>query len=462
MNRKLAIQELAYLFDHLEHIHPGSGLAGSLVYGSLSGEDLSSYLPAGSGVKIFFPPSDQELDLNKVFMIEDLPVLFPCSDEDGWYKVEKNQIRFHHDILKSAFYLLSGYQEYQSQDKDEHGRFPWKSSIQHRLGITQKPIVNYYFSVILEAFEKCLEINQLESLTRKETPPILFLSHDVDRIVKYSLRDVAYQVLVLAGLNPSEATLSQRWRRLLACASGTFLFKKDPYWNFSELLDLEESLGIRSTWYMLEKTSLENSRYHFRSKKIQGLISLIEDKGHEIGIHGTLESSDDLHAMITGLKRLGAVTKHPVRGCRQHYLKYNNPLTTRIHEKAGIGYDSTLGFAEQIGFRNSYALPFKLYDFENQAPFSIWQIPLLVMDVSLIGYMGTSTNEIPFAIKAVIEEVQKFNGVLTLLWHNCQLDEEEYPGINKIYSDLLKNIVDSGFVSMSGTEVLESIISSDV
>ena len=51
--------------------------------------------------------------------------------------------------------------------------------------------------------------------------------------------------------------------------------------------------------------------------------------------------------------------RRPVEGIRQHFLKYNNPLTPRIHEKAGLLYDATLGFAEQIGFRNSYAGPFQ-------------------------------------------------------------------------------------------------------
>lgn len=462
MNRKLDKQELAYLLEHLELYHPGSGLAGSMVYGSRGAEDLSGDDQDGPGVKLIFPASELPLDTDQVFLIQDLPVLFPCAQEKQWYAVEGKQVRFHHDILKSAFYLLSGYQEYQSQEKDEHGRFPWQASVQYRLGITLKPVVNYYFSIILEAYQLCLELNRLELEKKKETAPILFLSHDVDRIVKYSLRDVAYWVLAVAGLKPLKASLSERWRSLLVCARGTFLFKKDPYWNFQELLKQEKSLGIRSTWYMLEKTRLENSRYHFDSGKIRSLIASIEKEGHEIGIHGTLESSEDPKAMKAGLQRLGAVTQQDIRGVRQHYLKYNNPVSTRIHEEAGIHYDSTLGFAEHIGFRNSYAHPFKLYDFDKQRASGIWEIPLLVMDVTLTGYMGSSLHEIPSAVQAVLEEVEKFGGVFSLLWHNCNLDEEELPGINKMYSQLLRNIVDAGFVSRSGREVIEGIKSSGV
>lgn len=84
------------------------------------------------------------------------------------------------------------------------------------------------------------------------------------------------------------------------------------------------------------------------------------------------------------------------------------------------------------------------------------------MDVTFTGYMGTPINEIPTAIIRVLEEVLKFGGVFSMLWHNCNLDEEEFPGINKMYAELLRNIVDSGFVPRTGLEVLEGFKSSDV
>ena len=213
---------------------------------------------------------------------------------------------------------------------------------------------------------------------------------------------------------------------------------------------------------MLEKTRLENSRYHFHSGKIRGLISSIEEQGHEIGLHGTLESSQDPEAMLGGLKRLNAVTRHPVSGIRQHYLKYSNPQSTRIHEKAGFSYDATLGFAEQAGFRNSFAHPFRLYDFERERPFSVWQIPLLAMDVSLMAYMGIPMEKIPAAIDPLLAEVKKFHGIFSLLWHNCNLDEEEFPGINRTYIQLLESILDSGFIPANGRDVLEPFKSSGV
>jgi hypothetical protein len=164
--------------------------------------------------------------------------------------------------------------------------------------------------------------------------------------------------------------------------------------------------------------------------------------------------------MKDGIQKLETVSSQPVKGIRQHYLKYDNPHTTRIQEDAGLSYDSTLGFAEQTGFRNSYTHPFRLYDFDRQRPFGIWQIPLLVMDVTLTGYMGIPVREIPETVQPVLEEVKKFGGVLGMLWHNCQLDDEASPGINEMYVRLLTGILEAGFISRNGLELIEDFKSS--
>ncbi|MCK4747609.1 MAG: polysaccharide deacetylase family protein, partial [Bacteroidales bacterium] len=393
---------------------------------------------------------------------QDIPVLFPCSTQKQWYSMEGNQIRFHHDILKSAFYLLSGYQEVENKEMDEHGRYPWKSSVQYRHGFTHKPVVNYYFNLILEAFESFCEINGLDFERKQREAPLLFLSHDVDRIRKYSIRNLAYVVLQLLGIKSSTRSFSGQLKTVMDYAKGTLLFRKDPYWNFGELVDLEKELNISSTWYLLEKTKMDNSRYHFTDERIRALIRALSGQGHEIGIHGTLESSDDPKAMSGGIQRINAVCENPVTGNRQHYLKYDHPGTSRLLAESELIYDATLGFAESAGFRNSFAHPFRLYDFDRQQPMDLWHLPLNVMDVTLLGYMMVPVGSIPETIRPVVQEVKKFNGVFSFLWHNCNLDEEEYPGINEVYQRVLKELMDSGFISMTGDQVIKTFRSSGV
>lgn len=450
MDRRISENEIQYLMDHLAMFYSGTSLGQYLV------------TEKSSQPSLFFPLSEMPIDENRVEIIHDIPVLFPCSGEKEWYSLSGNQVRFHHDILKSAFYLLSGYQEYVNVEMDMHGRYPWKSSIQHRLGFTQKPVVNHYFDLILEAFEKFCETNGLEFERKLGEAPLLFLSHDVDRIRKYSIRNLAYVVLQLLGIKPSTHGFARQLKTVMDYAKGTLLFRKDPYWNFKELMSLEKELHISSSWFLLEKTKKDNSRYHFTEERIRALISSLSGQGHEIGIHGTLESSDDTRAMTGGIERLNAVCENPVTGNRQHYLKYNHPTTTKLLADSELVYDASLGFAESIGFRNSFAHPFRLYDFDSQQPMDLWHLPLTVMDVTLLGYMMVPVGSIPETIRPVLKEVKRFNGVFSLLWHNCNLDEEEYPGINWIYQAVLKELMDSGFSSMTGDQVINSVRSSGV
>jgi hypothetical protein len=441
VDRSISDTEIQYLLEHLDSLYTGT--------------PLSQYLTVGSESKFFIPLSESPLDQSSMISIDKIPVLFPCSDQKRWYSEEGKRVFFHHDILKSAFYLLSGYQEFHCDEPDLYKRYSWKSSIQYKLGITQKPVVNYYFEVILEAFERYCQLNGLEFKRKTRDAPILFLSHDVDRIKKYSLRNLVYSILQLMGIKSRSLDFHAQVRAIRDYARGILLFRKDPYWNFQDMISLEDELKISSTWFFLEKTKMDNSRYRFNDRRIRDLISTLSGKGHEIALHGTLESSEDLLAMKSSVRSLNGSLGSPVKGIRQHFLKFNNPLTPNIQVQAGFDYDATLGFAEQTGFRNSYAYPFRLFDFENSKAMDIWQLPLNVMDATFFEYLVVPLASIPEATQAILDEVIRFNGVFSLLWHNCRLDEEWMPGVNAVYQSLIAEIMQSGFISLTGHQVIE-------
>jgi hypothetical protein len=433
-----------YLEEHLESHYRGPRLS-QLLAGN-----------HGEGGKGTFriPLSDSGLKEDRIFFIGDVPVLFPCSGEQQWYSFREQSVVFHHDILKSAFYLLSGYQEHRAFHPDEYGRFPWKESIQYRLGFTEKPVVNDYFGIILDALEQYSGANGIPFERVRREHPFLFLSHDVDNIRKYGARNLAYAGLHFLGYNRSGRNLRTRWRSLADIAGGTLLFRSDPYWNFEEMLELEQSAGITSTWYFLENSGKENSRYRFSDPRIRDLIGTLVSTGHEVGLHGTQESSQKAERLQAEAGRLTRACGRTVTGVRQHFLNYRIDQTPFIQSAAGFTYDASLGFPEHIGFRNSYAFPFRLYDFRLDAPVDIWQIPLVIMDASLLQHMGTPVDSVMEKIGRVVREVSAFNGVLSLLWHNCRLDEKEVPGVNALYRALLSSFGEQGFVPVTGDRLI--------
>jgi hypothetical protein len=141
--------------------------------------------------------------------------------------------------------------------------------------------------------------------------------------------------------------------------------------------------------------------------------------------------------LIQILNNLNSNLPNPVTGIRQHRLLYKLPYTTLNHEKAGLQYDASQSYAEHEGFRNSFCLPFKLYDFETDRMLNVWEIPLNAMDVTLFHYRGLNNSNALKSIKSLIAEIKKFNGVFTLLWHNDFFDDDRFPEIKQFYETLL-------------------------
>ncbi len=127
MERVLSHNEIEYILKHLGWHYSGFDPEPFLLF--FQGGKLDT-VPGSP--KIYMPQSSQRPNPDNPILINNLPVLFSCSDKTDWYTIDDNSIYFHHDLIKCAFYLLSGYQEYEFQEMDAWGRFPWNKSIQFR------------------------------------------------------------------------------------------------------------------------------------------------------------------------------------------------------------------------------------------------------------------------------------------------------------------------------------------
>jgi len=410
--------------------------------------------------QIVFPLSDTQFSIQKILTIDNIPVLFPVSNNETFFRFEDGNLYFEHDLLKSSFYLLSGYQEYNSSEKDILGRFPYKKSIQEQLGIIEKPVVNYYFEIILNAIEQFCNINQLSFKRTYFFENFGFLlTHDVDKIDKYNFSDAVFKLKQILKLSPTQVPYKRMFRANSKYLLRYFnpIYRKNDFWNFDELIEIEHALGIKSAWYFLENDSPVDSYYQFDESRIQHLISNLEKNGHEVGIHGVVRSAYDVQAMKKGLIALNKYTRNKVVGGRQHRLMFHLPLTHLIHEQVGLKYDSTLGFAAHEGFRNSYCLPFKLYDFESERIIDVWEFPLIVMDGTLFSYRKLNNTEALVQVKKLLSEVLKFHGLFTLLWHNSFFDNDIYPDITIFYNQVLRYIVAQSPNVVLGKDLIKTI-----
>ncbi len=422
--------KINYVLFHLGLIVDLSSIKNDFVFVKNTNE-ISDYKN-----KIIFLLSDKQININDFVYHKNIPILFSCDNKQEFYKIENTNLIFYHDILKSAFYLLSGYQEITISERDIYGRFPYSKSIQKELNIVTKPIVNYYFKFIINAINSFTDSKLQEKKLFNSFG--LLLTHDIDNIEYYTFPNFLYKIKELIGLSKTTLYKTDILKYIIKYLTGS---KYNPYWNFDKLIEYESKYNFKSSFYFLSKDQKNvDSTYNFSDKKIKKAFDLIKSKKFEIGLHGTVSTATNKNKLKYQKEELEKQANSKIFGGRQHRLMFNTPNTMLNHEFSGLKYDSSLCFAEHEGFRNSFCLPFKLYDFDNDKIINVWEFPLIVMDTTLFFYKKYNIEQAKRSVANLISEIKQFNGVFTLLWHNGF--EVDYPNgmLNDFYTDLLTEI----------------------
>ncbi len=153
-----------------------------------------------------------------------------------------------------------------------------------------------------------------------------------------------------------------------------------------------------------------------------------------MGLHGSPESAFDAEVLAQELNALRELGFDP-QGFRTHYLHFDYQKSFTILENAGLRFDSTLGYWENIGFRAGVSFPFFPFNLEENRPFRVLEIPLIVMDTTLHSpkAMNLSYSAAKRTLKRQIELAAGYQSHLSLLWHNNNFDPVEYPGLGKLY-----------------------------
>jgi hypothetical protein len=110
-------------------------------------------------------------------------------------------------------------------------------------------------------------------------------------------------------------------------------------------------------------------------------------------------------------------------GGRQHYLRWAAGSTWKDWNDAGLSYDSTLTYAERVGFRCGICFEYPVFDLRGRRQLELLERPLVAMDVSMLSdnYMGLSPEASLEKLGWLASICRGFRGDLTLLWHNDSL-----------------------------------------
>ncbi len=325
--------------------------------------------------------------------------------------------------------LFTAEEEYRASLKDRYGRAPYWAS-KNRTVFT--PVISEYL---------------LQNGLRPHYPGnkkfAVCLTHDIDmlynNISRKQLAKNGAKSLVTLNLQNLSKNLQAGLRKRI-----------NPHFHIAETLKIEKKYEAKSSSYFLS-LSKEEEDFNYDLSEISEIFDAIAKSNGEVGLHGGHLASNNISKIRQEKEKLEAAIGRSVDGYRSHYLKFNTPSTWEHLETLNFKYDTTYGFADCAGFRNGMCHPFQPYSLEKKAFLNIVELPLVIMDNTLWKYMNLNEAGQFELCKQLIDTVARNNGVLTLLWHNTQM--QGHPGL--LYDAILKYANEKEAWMTTGNEIVD-------
>lgn len=372
-------------------------------------------------------------------LLDDIPVIYGRACKEGGYgDVSKDSIRLGIDILGSAFFMLTCYEELIKQESDIYGNFPFTSSLAYQEGFLDRPIINEYVEILW----KCLKL-LWPQVERKKRAFRVLPTHDVDVPIKFSSMGLIFRGIGHYLIKEPDLRLLSRW--IYGSFSRLLNPVRDPnFKGLKTLMKFSERHNLQSSFYFMgaDPGNEKDNGYDPLQKIIVSLMEEMERRGHKIGFHAGYTTTDNQRLFIGEKEKVEKACGHKIKEGRHHYLRFKMPGTARIWEKAGMEFDSSLGYAMHNGFRCGVCYPYPLFDIEERRRLNIQERPLIVMDSTLASPVegeGLSPAQAYTRVMELAKACYKFSGDFVLLWHNGALDGEWYEW-RQLYESILRDL----------------------
>ena len=348
--------------------------------------------------------------------------------------LSEKTVVFNVDFIAAVFFMLSRWEETVLETRDDHDRFPARASLAYRNDFLDRPIVDEY-ALIFRSWIQYLLPGWKPQIKR----PSILLTHDIDFIRKYThpikLGTTLFQQLKNRS-NLSEILSSVRFFFQEIRHPGNSVYAK----GISKLAEISKRNEIKSVFFFqATDPSKYDSGYSINDPTIQTEIQRIKEYGFEIGLHPSYESYDNYQKLAFEKQNLEKQINQEVKSVRQHYLRFKIPLTWQIQSQAGFTTDFSLGYPEMEGFRCGTCHPFHPYDLTNKKEMGILEIPLIVMDRTLMNYRNMKPEQAIDRMLEILNRCFEVEGIFSLLWHNSSL-MDEWKEWGDMYQSFIENL----------------------
>lgn len=350
------------------------------------------------------------------------------KDGDATYLFYQPSHSCEPDWLAEIFEWVSCADEYSCSECDNVGRVPFSASYIGRHGLNPRiPYAALAMAFLQKAIVRVRPRASLKPAPLSSHQHFVVNTHDVDFLpsgVASSSRRLAKNAAISLLLYRSPgAALSQSSRAL-----GVALGAKDPLDQVVRLAERERQQNISASYYFLcRRGHRRDANYMIASASTTTLMHSLVDSAHmEIGVHGSYTSMGQPERLANEFAQLRELGFRPLGG-RQHWLRFTMPQLLRGVRCADAAYDCSIGWPYQVGYRAGACFAFPPYDFEQEGPAPFLELPLVVMDGTILRGANHSENG-PDGISEALEFSRRYGwGGISILWHPTAFGGGQYP-----------------------------------
>ena len=332
---------------------------------------------------------------------------------------------FHFDIFETIFFHISRFEEwfYQFGRSDEHGRMDARQQFLVKNNLHRKPVVDHLIFGFLNAIG--IETRPMKTTFR--------ITHDIDFIVKKNN--------LMGVVKSMGGAILKRQNIPAAIRIWKNRGEKNPYDTFDWMLRKEENIE-KVIYFLVGGKTRFDEPYDLHLRVFKKAIELCKERGYQIGIHPSYNTWKDEALLQKEWKKLEQAIGKEIVLTRQHFLRFSFKDTPQIIQQLGFKEDSSLGYADRIGFRCGTGFAYRLYDFDHERAFDFLEVPLVFMDSALFAEADFQPEQIRKIWAAFLSE-NRFNTKITFNFHNSRFYDARIQNIplRELYEGLFEKTV---------------------
>jgi len=240
--------------------------------------------------------------------------------------------------------------------------------------------------------------------------------HAVDRLIRNAV--ISFVMVNRPTLGLRQAAMAAR------IVAGS---RSDPLDRIAILAEEERRRGIGACYnFLVLHGHRLDAHYTLENAGVVETMRWLESWGMEVGIHASYLCLDDPNGLVRELSKLHARGFYP-RGGRQHWLRYTMARLISAVERAGLAYDTSIGWSDRVGFRAGACFAFPPYNFEKERAATFLEIPMVMMEQAFDMPPGGAEQMFEEAAGLLAASRRLGWGGISLLWHPAAFGEGWLP-----------------------------------